>query len=39
MGASKEISEVDEFAMVLVLNIDDSPSVLTTTNLLATDDD
>jgi hypothetical protein len=39
MGAGKEVSEVDEFAVVLILNIDDSPSVLTTTNLLATNND
>jgi hypothetical protein len=39
MGAGKEVSKVDEFAMVLILNIDNSPSVLTTTDLLATNDD
>jgi hypothetical protein len=39
MGAGKEVSEVDEFAMVLILNIDNSPSVLTTTDLLAPNDD
>jgi hypothetical protein len=39
MGAGKEVSEVDEFAVILVLDVDDSPSVLTTTDLLPTNDD
>ena len=39
MGAGEEVSEVDKFAVVLVLDVDDSPSVLTTTDLLATNDD
>ena len=39
MGAGQEVSEVDEFAVVLVLDVDDSPSVLTATDLLATNDD
>jgi hypothetical protein len=39
MGAGKEVSEIDEFAVVLILNIDNSPSVLTTADLLASDDD
>ena len=39
VGAGKEVSEVDEFAVVLVFNIDNSPSVLTSTDLLASNDD
>jgi hypothetical protein len=39
VGAGEEVSEVDKFAVVLVLDIDDSPSVLTATDLLAPDDD
>ena len=39
MGTGEEVSQVDEFAVVLVLDIDDSPSILTTTDLLATNDD
>jgi hypothetical protein len=39
MGACEEVSEIDKFAVVLVLNIDDSPSVLTTTDLLAANND
>lgn len=39
MGAEKEVAEVDEFAMVLVLDVDDAPAVLATPNLLAVDDD
>lgn len=39
VGTGKEVSEVDEFAVVLVLNIDDSPSVLTSPDLLASHDD
>jgi hypothetical protein len=38
VGAGKEVSEVDEFAVVLIFNIDDSPSVLTSTDLLASND-
>lgn len=38
MGAGEEISEVDEFAVVLVLDVDNSPSVLASTDLLASDD-
>ena len=37
VGAEKEVSKVDEFAVVLVLNIDETPSILTATNLLAID--
>ena len=39
VGAGEEVSEVDEFAVVLVLNIDDTPSVLAATDLLASNDD
>jgi len=39
MGTGEEVSQVDEFAVVLVLDVDDSPSILTTTDLLATNDD
>ncbi len=35
MGSGEEISEVNEFAVVLVLNVDDSPFVLSPTDLLA----
>ena len=39
VSACEEVSEVDEFTVVLILNIDDSPSVLAATDLLATNDD
>jgi hypothetical protein len=39
MGAGEEVSEVDKFAVVLVLDVDNSPSVLATSDLLATNDD
>lgn len=39
MGASQEVSEVDKFAVVLVLHIDDAPSVLSAADLLAIDND
>ncbi len=39
MCSSEEVSEVDEFAVVLVLYVDDSPSVLTSTDLLASNND
>lgn len=39
VGAGKEVSEVDELAMVLILNIDNPPSVLAATDLLASNDD
>jgi len=38
MGAGEEVSEVDEFAVILILNIDNSPSVLASTDLLASND-
>jgi len=39
MGPGKEVSEVDKFTVVLVLNVDDPPSVLAPTDLLAANDD
>lgn len=39
MCAEEEVAEIDEFTVVLVLDVDDSPSVLATANLLAIDDD
>lgn len=38
MGAGQEVAQVDEFAMVLVLDVDDTPAVLTTAHLLAIHD-
>lgn len=35
MGASEEVSEVDEFAVLLVFDIDSSPAVLAAANSLA----
>ncbi len=37
--AGEEVAEVDEFAVVLVLDVDDAPSVLTAADLSASDDD
>lgn len=39
MGTGEEVSKVDKFAVVLILNVDNSPSVLTTTDLLPSNDD
>lgn len=39
MGACEEVAEVDEFAVLLVLDVDGSPAVLATTNSLAVDVD
>ena len=39
MCADEEVSKVDELAMVLVFDIDDAPSILATSDLLAIDDD
>ena len=39
MGTGEEVPKVDEFAVVLILNVDNSPSVLATTHLLASNDD
>jgi len=35
--AEEEVAEVDEFAVVLILDIDNAPSVLSAPNLLAVD--
>ena len=37
--AEEEVAEIDEFAVVLVLNVNDAPPVLTAADLLAIDDD
>lgn len=39
VGAEKKVSEVDELAVGLVLDIDNSPPVLAAANLLAIDND
>jgi len=39
MGAEHEVAQEDEFAVVLVLDVDDAPAVLATSDLLAIDDD
>jgi hypothetical protein len=39
VGTGEEVSEVDEFAVVLILNVDDTPSVLAPPNLLASNHD
>lgn len=38
MGAKQEITKVHEFAVALVLDVDDSPTVLTSANGLAVND-
>lgn len=38
VGSEEEVSQVDEFAMSLILDVDDTPSVLTATDLLTVDD-
>lgn len=35
--SQEEVSQVDEFAVVLILNVDDTPTVLTTSNLVTVD--
>lgn len=35
MGASEKVSQVHKFAMVLIFNVDNTPSVLAASNLLA----
>lgn len=35
----KEVSKIHEFAVVLILDVDDTPAVLATPNLLSIDDD
>lgn len=39
VGTGQEVSEVDEFAVSLILDIDDAPSVLAAADLLASDND
>ena len=39
VGAGEEVSEVNEFTVVLILDVDNSPSVLAATDLLASNDD
>ncbi len=39
VGSSKEVSEVDELAVVFILDVDDPPPVLAAANLLASNDD
>ena len=39
VGAGQEVTEVDKFTVVLVLNVDNTPAVLATANLLAVDND
>lgn len=38
MGAGQKVPQINEFAVVLVLDVDDTPAVLTAANLLAVDD-
>ena len=37
--SGKEVSEIDEFAVVLIFHVDDAPSVLSAANLLAINND
>lgn len=39
VGAEQEVPEVDELAVVLVLDVDDAPAVLAAADLLAVDND
>ena len=39
MGAEEEVAQVNEFAVSLVLDVNDTPAVLATANLLAVDND
>ncbi len=39
MGPEKEVPEVDEFAVVLILHVDNAPPILAAAHLLAIDDD
>ena len=39
MRPEEEVSEIDEFAVVLVLHVDHTPSVLASPDLLAIDND
>ena len=38
VGASQEVTQVDEFAVALILDVNHTPTVLTSANLLAIDD-
>lgn len=37
--SQEEVSQVNKFAVVLVLDVDDAPSILATSDLVAIDDD
>jgi hypothetical protein len=39
VGSEEEVAEVDKFAVVLVLDVDNAPSVLAASNLLAINND
>ena len=39
VGSQKEITQVDKLAVLLILDVDDTPPVLSATDLLAIDDD
>ena len=39
VGASEEVAEVHEFAMVLVLDVDNPPTILSATNLTTANND
>jgi hypothetical protein len=39
VGAGEEVSKGDKLAVALILDVDDTPSVLTTADLLAADQD
>lgn len=39
VGSEEEVAQVDEFAVSLILDVDDTPSVLSAANLLAVDND
>lgn len=39
VGSQEKVAQVDEFAVVLVLNVNDTPAVLAAANLLSVDND
>lgn len=39
MGAGEEVAEVDELAVILIFDVDDTPAVLASTDLLASNND
>jgi hypothetical protein len=39
VGTGEEVAEGDEFAVVLVFDVDDAPAVLASANLLSVDND